>query len=209
MLLGTPRAVFFGLVAVALAMSAVTTLAALLCYDYSLRYDWNAKPMVKLALRRKAHKFGVVGFYGLMWSLAAATALIDPLLSILAAGGIYFVMWCYYFFPKKTVLTLPERVTTSPAANVTQFTATLQGTVDLNHTSPPIFFQWGRSTKYVREAEATLSGTGQLTATAALVGLSPATTGPATVWLPERRLVKTRRSPRHRSGALAFVVCRS
>jgi len=99
-ILASPRQVTFCVVLATLAWSVVTTMAALLCYDYSLRFDWKAKPRVRYALRKKAHRLGVLGFYSLMWSLAVATALIDLKVAIAAATLVFGVMWYYYFFNK-------------------------------------------------------------------------------------------------------------
>jgi hypothetical protein len=103
----SPRAFMFVLVAGALGLSLITTMAALLCTDYSLRFEWpdrtdaDKQPnRVKLALRRKAHQFHVIGFYCLMWSLAAATALLDYFVCLATTMAVFLAMWSYYFFPE-------------------------------------------------------------------------------------------------------------
>lgn len=98
-----PSAVFFVFVGAALGVSLVSTMAALLCSDYAQRFEWTDRPdkqpnLVKLALRRKAHQFNVLGFYCLMWSLAAATALVDYAVCLVASLVVFLAMWTYYFF---------------------------------------------------------------------------------------------------------------
>jgi hypothetical protein len=172
-LLKTPSAVFLGLVAIALAVSAMTTLAALLCYDYSLRFDWTTKSRVKLALRRKAHKLGVWGFYCLMWSLCAATALIDSAICIVAIASVYVVMWYYYFFPTNTLDTLIA--TTLPAESVSNDEVTLAGIADTRgDVKATVYFEWGRTNAYGSRVAAARSGVNG-NVTARLTGLAQRT----------------------------------
>jgi hypothetical protein len=101
----SPRACIFLLVASVLGLSLIATMAALLCTDYSLRFEWPRRRdrganRVQLVLRQKAHQFNVIGFYCLMWSLAAATALVDYVVAFTTALVVFLVMWSYYFFPE-------------------------------------------------------------------------------------------------------------
>lgn len=95
---GKPGAVFFALIAAALASSLVTTMAALLCYEYATRFTWK-NDWPKVSLLRKAFQLGKFGFYCLMWSLAALPVLLDYYLSFISILFVFGVMWFYYFFP--------------------------------------------------------------------------------------------------------------
>ena len=111
----SPSAFLFVMIAATLGLSLMTTMAALLCTDYSLRFEWpdraNKQPnRVKLELRRKAHRFHVIGFYCLMWSLAAATALVDYFVCLIASTAVFSVMWSYYFFPRRKYSIVPDLV---------------------------------------------------------------------------------------------------
>lgn len=101
-----PTDTFFAIAVIGLSASVVTTLAAVQCYDYALRFDWGElKKDVRIGLVAKAHRLGIWGFYLLTWSLTVATALIEPVISFIAATGVFYVMWYYYFF-KRSVNTV-------------------------------------------------------------------------------------------------------
>jgi hypothetical protein len=92
-----PRLLFPSTIAAALGVSVITTLAAILCYDYSSRFDWPEGE--RNSFISKGHRLGMWGFYTLMWSLAAVTALKSNYLCIVTALIVFCVMWYYYFFP--------------------------------------------------------------------------------------------------------------
>jgi hypothetical protein len=95
-----PGAVFFVLLTAALASSLVTTMAALLCYEYATRFTWQNN-WARQNLNWKAFQFGKFGFYCLMWSLAALPVLLDYYLVFVSVLFVFVVMWVYYFFPKQ------------------------------------------------------------------------------------------------------------
>jgi len=98
-----PTVTLFTAATAGLALSTLTTLAALQCYDYALRFVWGEpKANVKLKLVQKAHRLGKAGFYSLTWSLTAATALIRPGAGLIVTAVVFYVMWYVYFFPLKT-----------------------------------------------------------------------------------------------------------
>jgi hypothetical protein len=100
-----------------LLISLVTTLVASLCFDYSIRFTWeppearsepgsldleNTKRMAantKMDLRMKAKNLNAIGFYCLMWSLAALPTLLHWGAAFFAGIVVYGVTWSYYFFP--------------------------------------------------------------------------------------------------------------
>jgi hypothetical protein len=100
-----------------LVISLVTTLVASLCFDYSIRFTWEppeARPeagsldldstkkvaaSTKMDLRMKAKNLNAIGFYCLMWSLAALPALLHWRAAFFAGIVVYGVTWSYYFFP--------------------------------------------------------------------------------------------------------------
>ena len=92
-----PSVLVFSVVTAALGASVITTLAAILCYDYSSRFTWPDP--VRSIFISKGHDLGRVGFYTLMWSLAAITALLNYVLCMFMILGVFLVMWWYYFFP--------------------------------------------------------------------------------------------------------------
>jgi hypothetical protein len=98
-LLTSPIGCIFCIAAATLAASAAATLVSLLCYDYSVRFDWHSKGKVRYALQRKAHRLSVVGFYWLMWSCSAMAALVDLYLCLAAMTGTIAILWYYFFFP--------------------------------------------------------------------------------------------------------------
>jgi hypothetical protein len=107
---GTPPVVFFVLAVAGLSGSALTTLAAIQSYDYALRFSWpEPKDQVKLEFVKKAHRFGVIGFYCLMWSLTAAAALAGTLVGLIATSAVFVVMWYYYYFTPLSLKTKAER----------------------------------------------------------------------------------------------------
>jgi len=93
-----PKASILTVIALVLLTSVITTLAGILCYDYSSRFDWPQK--VRNAFVKKGHAFGRYGFYALMWSLSAIPALLNPWLCMAIVLFVYLVMWSYYFFPE-------------------------------------------------------------------------------------------------------------
>jgi H+/Cl- antiporter ClcA len=97
-LIDNPEAVFFLLITGALAASLMTTMAALLCYEYATRFDWK-EAWPKTNLLSKGFHFGKFGFYCLMWSLAVVPALLDHRLVFLSILFVFVIMWIYYFFP--------------------------------------------------------------------------------------------------------------
>lgn len=99
-ILGQPRTAFFLLVISVLAFSLVTTMAALLCYEYATRFTWR-DDWPKVDLLQKAFHFGVWGFYCLMWSLAVVPVLVDYRLGFLSILVVFVIMWLYYFFPER------------------------------------------------------------------------------------------------------------
>ncbi len=98
-LINSPNAVFFLLITGALAASLMTTMAALLCYEYATRFDWKLPSPPKTSLLQKGFHFGKFGFYCLMWSLAVVPALLDHRLVFLSILFVFVIMWIYYFFP--------------------------------------------------------------------------------------------------------------
>ena len=90
------------LVSLSLGLSMVMTLVSILCYDYSVRFEWKQQE-IKEHLRRKGHMLGTFGFYFLMWAIAAVPALADYFLGLIAALIVYLLMWIYYFLPKNSV----------------------------------------------------------------------------------------------------------
>jgi len=92
-----PDVLIFSVVTLALGLSVITTLAAVLCYDYSSRFGWP--DAVRNIFISKGHDLGQFGFYTLMWSLAAITALLNYVLCMLVILCVFLVMWWYYFFP--------------------------------------------------------------------------------------------------------------
>lgn len=93
----SPPDAFFFLVVGALASSLVSTMAALLCYEYVTRFTWqDDRPKVDLKI--KAFNLSKFGFYGLMWALAAIPALLDYTLAFGGTFFVFLVMWLYYFF---------------------------------------------------------------------------------------------------------------
>ena len=105
-------------VCMTLVVSLVTTLVATLCFDHSIRFTWSptepstgltltetqrAAENTKLDLRMKAKNLNAIGFYCLMWSLAALPALLDPLACLVSVLVVYVVTWAYYFFPTVNV----------------------------------------------------------------------------------------------------------
>jgi len=165
----SPLGVIFATIVVILGVSIITTLVASLCYEYSIKVDWGSKSKVKLQLRQKGHWFGVIGFYSLMWSLAAITALLNADVCMAAIAVIFFVMWWFYFF-SIDVLEVPK-VTTQSASSVTANSATLIGMVQGN--AKEAFFEWGTSTEY---DERILANMTSLSASADLSGLLAKTT---------------------------------
>ncbi len=165
----SPLALIFATIIVVLGLSIITTLAASLCYEYSIKVDWRFKSKVKLQLRQKGHWFGVIGFYCLMWSLAAITALVNPDVCMAAIAVIFFIMWWFYFF-STDVLEVPK-VTTQAAESVTSTSATLKGMVEGN--AKEAFFEWGTSTEY---DERVLADATSRSPSAILNGLRPNTT---------------------------------
>jgi hypothetical protein len=170
---------FFGYyaVTVALFLATVTTLVALLCYDYSLRFDWKqpAKIQIKLALRQRAHVLGALGFYCLAWSLAAITFLLDPILSVVAATVVFVAVWYYYFFPVGAFV-LPT-VTTGAAKDITDTTAILVGTVNANGSSTAAYFEYGSATSYDEQtSDTSLAGSTEEEVSKSVSGLKPGTT---------------------------------
>lgn len=98
--LASPAATMGALVVAALTCSIAATLAAIQCYDYSIRYQWNhaKKPLAKQALVGKAHEFTRYGFYSLMAALTASATVVEPMLSIFTTLIVFVVMWKYYYF---------------------------------------------------------------------------------------------------------------
>jgi hypothetical protein len=101
--LRSPVDSIFTAVVLTLAASIVSTMASLLCFDYSLRFDWAAKPQIRYALRKKAHRLSVLGFYWMMWSLVAAVALVDLFAYVLVMAGVFLTLWYYFFFSTNLV----------------------------------------------------------------------------------------------------------
>lgn len=134
-----PRTMVFYAVSFALAASAATTLVALLCYDYSIRFAWKAanKERVKLQLRGKAQDLGVFGFYCLMWSLPAIAFLLDPILSILATAAAFFLIWLYYYFPTDALDPLEATAPAAPATTTTITSSVTNVTSDVVNVTPP------------------------------------------------------------------------
>jgi hypothetical protein len=100
--LSRPVATMFSIIAIVLGSSLVTTMVALLCYEYASRFSWSPDwPRIKLLSR--AFWLGRIGFYCLMWSLAGLPALLDFRLGFLSFIGVFFVMWYYYFFEMAAV----------------------------------------------------------------------------------------------------------
>ncbi|HEY1801932.1 MAG TPA: hypothetical protein VGG46_13465 [Terriglobales bacterium] len=149
-LLDPPLTAILAIVVVVLAASIVTTLVSSLCYEYSIKVDWSSKTKMKLALRQKAHWLGVIGFYCLMWSLAAITALLDAYVCVFVIFGIFFIMWLFYFF-RTDILDAPTTTTNQPE-NVTATSATLSGTVKVGNAMSNAFFEWGTSADYGNRA---------------------------------------------------------
>lgn len=110
-LTGEPGAVFFLLVTGALGSALVTTMAALLCYEYATRFAWKIDGP-KVELHKKAFHLGKLGFYCLMWSLAIIPVLLDYHLGFISILFVFIVMWLYYFFPAQQ---LPSATSDSPA----------------------------------------------------------------------------------------------
>jgi hypothetical protein len=94
-----PQFFFPFLIMFALGLSLVTTLAGVLCYDYSLRFDWHSDDIRNLFIG-KGHNLGRWGFYSLMWSIAAVGILRNYYLCMIAVLVVFWVMWYYYFFPQ-------------------------------------------------------------------------------------------------------------
>lgn len=121
-----PDAVFFLLVTGALASSLITTMAALLCYEYATRFKWPTRDdWRKKNLLEKGFQFGKFGFYCLMWSLAVVPGLLDYQLVFLSTLFVFIVMWIYYFFPAQHLVApaAPDHHDSAPrepAANETQ-----------------------------------------------------------------------------------------
>jgi hypothetical protein len=113
-------------VGLALILSLVTTLVATLCLDYSIRFSWtpaearlkNRSPSLtgaaltaalkaaseladntKFTLRDKARVLNEIGFYFLMWAIAALPAFFSVYACLASSFLVYVVTWCYYFFP--------------------------------------------------------------------------------------------------------------
>ena len=106
-----------------LALALLTTLAALLCFEYAVRFNWSrarrvasdaaaGKPLSKeemqaigrssqLDLVMKGADFSAISFYCLVWSLTVMTVFVDYAVAFIAAWVVYTVMWTYYFFPVK------------------------------------------------------------------------------------------------------------
>lgn len=110
-----PDAVFFLLVTGALASSLIFTMAALLCYEYAVRFAWPTDDWRKKDLLDKGFHFGKAGFYCLMWSLAVVPGLLDYRLAFISTFFVFVVMWLYYFFP--TAPTPPQPAAGEPAAD--------------------------------------------------------------------------------------------
>ncbi len=124
--LGSPAATMGALVLAALVFSIAATLAAIQCYDYSIRYDWlkAEKPLVKQALVGKAHVFTRYGFYSLMAALTASVTVVEPVLSIFTTLVVFLVMWKYYYFYEfgttSAAHTAPEAVASEPTPSVAE-----------------------------------------------------------------------------------------
>lgn len=93
-----PGDVFLALVCGALALSVVTTLVAVLCYDFSIRFAWSDGDDTKHQLQTKARDFNEIGFYLMMWALAGTPLRWDRRLGLASILVIFLVMWTYYFF---------------------------------------------------------------------------------------------------------------
>lgn len=126
------------IVCVTLVISLVTTLVASLCFDYSIRFTWSpteessgatlavtqeAADNTKLDLRMKAGNLNAIGFYCLMWSLAALPALLDPIACLIAVLVVYLVTWSDHFFP--TVNVPVHKTTTSISEPLAKALSTL------------------------------------------------------------------------------------
>jgi hypothetical protein len=140
---GNSAATFFFLVLLGLALSMITTVMASLCYDYAIRFDWK-ESQIKVNLLGKAHGLGVAGFYGLIWSLAAVTALFNLNACIMASCIVFCVLWFYYFFPKNLLPTTSPKVGTAATPNPNGATLT----ADVSNAPTNAFFQYGASDKY-------------------------------------------------------------
>lgn len=166
----SPLGVIFATIIVILGLSIITTLVASLCYEYSIKVDWGCKSKVKLQLRQKGHWFGVIGFYCLMWSLAAITALLNADVCMAAIVVIFLVMWWFYFFPIDVL-----EVITQPASSVSPTSATLNGIAACDVKNA--YFEWGTSTNYGNKIQVSSTGaTAPFTLTANLTQLTANTT---------------------------------
>jgi hypothetical protein len=103
-ILRDPLIVFYLCVIGVLALSLVTTMVGLLCYEYATKFRWT-QDWPKNTLLRKGHHFSTWGFYCLMWSLAVVPALMDYQLAFFTITAVFLVMWLYYFFPVQEGLT--------------------------------------------------------------------------------------------------------
>jgi hypothetical protein len=117
--LASPASTMGALVLAALICSITTTLAAIQCYDYSIRYDWlkAGKPLAKQALVGKAHGFTRYGFYSLMAALTASVMVVEPALSIFTTMVVFLAMWKYYYFYEPTTA-VPEAPASAPSPSV-------------------------------------------------------------------------------------------
>lgn len=88
-------------VCAALGIAIILTSVTLLCYDYSVRFAWDAatKSQYQKALLLKAHHLGVLSFYLMMLSLGAIPALFNPFLGLFSALMVFVAMWWYYYAP--------------------------------------------------------------------------------------------------------------
>ncbi len=100
-----PVATFFCSVSAALGASIVTTMAAVLSYEYVGRFRWNEwkehthfQGWPKIELAKKAYRFDTFGFYCLMWSLAVVPVLLNYYVSLISIFFMFTVMWYFYFF---------------------------------------------------------------------------------------------------------------
>jgi len=96
-LLTEPERLIEALIVCVLAFSIIVTLASLISYDYSMRFEWGTE--IRKVFVTKGHDLGRIGFYTQMWSLAAITALLKYELAMGVIVVAYFFMWYFYFLP--------------------------------------------------------------------------------------------------------------
>lgn len=83
-----------------LSIAILLTLISILCYDYSLRFNWDEDNTEELI--RKGFYFDRLSFYSLTASLIFALAIVQPVLTLVINFLWGIGLWIYYFFDMYT-----------------------------------------------------------------------------------------------------------